>query len=113
MPTTSTRNAPHYLWGNACDGWHLHKSNQLSVIEERMPPNTSETPHKHTKSTQFFYVLDGTATIDLDGQIHQVYAGEGISVEPMIMHQILNKSADDLRFLVVSSPPSHDDRIFQ
>ena len=30
--------AEHYTWGDGCDGWHLVKGADLSVIQERMPP---------------------------------------------------------------------------
>lgn len=33
----SKANAEHYLWGGDCDGWHLVKNQNLSVIHERMP----------------------------------------------------------------------------
>ena len=39
---TSKRNSEHYHWGNNCSGWHLVKSENLSIIEELMPPNTLE-----------------------------------------------------------------------
>jgi hypothetical protein len=29
-------NAEHYNWGPGCDGWHLLKDPELSVIKERM-----------------------------------------------------------------------------
>jgi hypothetical protein len=37
----STENAENYKWGNNCDGWHLLKSDSLSVIQERMPAGTT------------------------------------------------------------------------
>ena len=37
----------HYQWGNNCDGWHLLKRPQLSVIQEHMPPETQEARHYH------------------------------------------------------------------
>jgi hypothetical protein len=35
----STENSEHYQWGNLCDGWHLLKSDTLSVIQEKMRRN--------------------------------------------------------------------------
>ena len=57
MSPTSRANARHYLWGGACDGWHLLAGDDLSVIEERMPPGTAEQRHSHVRARQFFYVL--------------------------------------------------------
>ncbi len=33
MKIVDTLSAEHYLWGNGCDGWHLLKRDDLSVIE--------------------------------------------------------------------------------
>jgi hypothetical protein len=48
-------NAEHYNWSEVCDGWHLVKREDLSVIHEKMPPHTSEIRHYHGKSRQFFF----------------------------------------------------------
>jgi hypothetical protein len=49
--------AKHYVWGQNCDGWHLVKNPQLSVILERMPAGASEVRHFHAKAQQFFFML--------------------------------------------------------
>ena len=33
----SKQNAEHYVWGGKCDGWHLVKNKDVSIIHERMP----------------------------------------------------------------------------
>ena len=65
---TSVNNAEHYHWGDRCDGWHLLNRDDMSVIQERMPARTFEKMHYHKLSRQFFFVLDGTATMDVDGE---------------------------------------------
>jgi hypothetical protein len=37
----SRANAEHYRWGDDCDGWHLVKDADLSVIEELLPSGAS------------------------------------------------------------------------
>ena len=102
--------AEHYRWGEVCDGWHLLKREELSVIRERVPAGTSETRHRHTRSRQFFYVLDGAAVIEVDGVRHALAAGHGLHVPPGAAHQFRNESEADVHFLVVSAPKSHGDR---
>jgi len=63
----SKESAEHYTWGDGCDGWHLVKQPQLSVIHERMPPGTAEVRHYHERARQLFFVLSGTATLEVDG----------------------------------------------
>ncbi len=107
----STKLAAHYVWGEGCDGWHLVRGEALSVIEERMPPGTAERRHLHERSRQFFYVLAGELTLELDGAEQVLKANEGLEVAPGLAHQAFNRGAEDVRFLVVSQPPSHGDRI--
>jgi quercetin dioxygenase-like cupin family protein len=111
MNATSIANAEHYLWGQACDGWHLLATDPLSVIEERMPPGSFEQRHYHRQARQFFYVLDGEATLELDGMTHRLRRGEGLHVPPEIAHQVRNDGMDDVRFLVISTPKAHGDRV--
>ena len=61
MKIISRENAEHYNWKEVCDGWHFIKSDELSVIAEKMPPHTEEDMHFHYKSKQFFYILSGEA----------------------------------------------------
>jgi len=108
---TSIQNAEHYTWGDNCDGWHLLKSDSLSVIQERMPPGTGEQLHFHHKAQQVFYILSGKATFDIVGEVFTVEAGKSIHIPPETRHRILNKGTNDLHFLVISEPKAHGDRV--
>ncbi|HEY6951370.1 MAG TPA: cupin domain-containing protein [Bacteroidota bacterium] len=111
MPdAVNTNNAEHYTWGDGCHGWHLVKTDNLSVIQERVPPGKSEERHVHRKARQFFYVLEGTATFDLGDRVLILHERDGIEVPPNIPHRLRNDSVVDLVFLVISSPKSHGDR---
>jgi uncharacterized cupin superfamily protein len=111
MEPISTGIAEHYLWGEVCDGWHLVRTPALSVIEERMPPGASEQRHRHEFARQFFYVLAGELTMEVDGVVHALTAGVGLEIAPGQAHQAMNRSGADVRFLVVSQPRSHGDRV--
>ncbi len=107
----SIASAPHYRWGDDCDGWRLVTTPELAIIEERMPAGTSEQRHSHRHARQFFYVLEGELTIEIDGTTHTLRAGSGLEVPPHAPHQAVNSSGAAVRFLVISQPPSHGDRI--
>jgi mannose-6-phosphate isomerase-like protein (cupin superfamily) len=106
----SREDAEHYRWGADCDGWHLVKDNNLSVIEEFMPPGAAELRHHHKQAQQFFYILSGEVLIEIEGRAILVRAGSGIRVLPGLKHQIRNPSSAAVRFLVISQPASHGDR---
>jgi mannose-6-phosphate isomerase-like protein (cupin superfamily) len=103
--------AEHYTWGDKCDGWHLVKRDDLSVIHERMPPGTAEVRHYHNQARQFFFVLSGPATLEVGGERYTLEAFDGVEVSPGTPHQMLNESNQVIEFLVISSPKSHGDRI--
>jgi mannose-6-phosphate isomerase-like protein (cupin superfamily) len=104
-------NAEHYRWGHECDGWHLVKDSALSVIEELMPPGSAEMRHQHRRAQQFFYILSGEVLMQVAGKTTSLPAGSGMRILPGMRHQIRNPSATAARFLVISQPPSHGDRM--
>jgi mannose-6-phosphate isomerase-like protein (cupin superfamily) len=107
----SRNTATHYTWGGVCDGWYLVQAAALSVIEERMPPGSSEIRHHHKLSRQFFYALSGELTIEVEDHEYVLRLGEGLEVHPGQKHQAINRGQNDARMLVISQPPSHGDRI--
>jgi mannose-6-phosphate isomerase-like protein (cupin superfamily) len=110
MGITSIDNAEHYIWGGDCDGWHLLKGDDLSVIQERVPPGRFEVKHLHRKARQFFYILSGEATMIIGDEAIRLTAHQAIEIPPGAAHQFRNDSSEEVVFLVISSPKSHDDR---
>lgn len=106
-------NSEAFNWGQNCNGWHLVNTDTLSVIKERMPPGTEEVEHKHSKSQQFFFILQGQATFFMEKEACKVNPNEGIHVQPNVRHQIKNQTNEDLVFLVISQPRAHGDRIIE
>ena len=103
--------APHYSWGDGCDGWRLVRTETLSIIEERMPPGACEVRHYHRGATQFFYVLQGALSIEVDGSERELSQGQGIPIPAGQVHHVRNQSAMAAGFLVVSNPPAQADRV--
>jgi mannose-6-phosphate isomerase-like protein (cupin superfamily) len=107
---TSPVNAEHYVWGEVCDGWHLLKEPDLSVIEERVPPGAGEAQHFHSTARQYFFVLSGRATLQFDGREVSFGSGQGVHVPPGVVHRFVNASSDEVRFIVISAPSTRGDR---
>lgn len=107
----STQNAPHFFWGNQCEGWWLKKEGSFTVIEETMLPETAEVKHIHKLTEQFFYCLSGNLCIELDDTLHILSKNEGLTIYANQPHKVKNTSNKPTRFLVISCPNSHEDRI--
>jgi mannose-6-phosphate isomerase-like protein (cupin superfamily) len=110
MSVVSIETGSHNVWGGNCDGWHLVASSNLSVIQERVPSGSSEVRHLHNRAEQFFYVLNGIASLEVAGTTHVLNANEGFHVPAGVPHTLSNEHEQPLDFLVVSTPPSHGDR---
>jgi mannose-6-phosphate isomerase-like protein (cupin superfamily) len=111
MKAVSTFDAEHYTWGENCDGWHLLKRDDISIIQELVPAGGREVKHFHNISRQFFYILSGTATMRIGGETVILNKGEGMEIPPGAEHQFRNDSEADVSFLVISFPKSHSDRV--
>ncbi len=107
----SIENAEHYIWGNICDGWHLLKRDDISILQERVPAGGVEVTHYHNVSRQFFYILEGEGTMILENREVKLQKGNGLEIAPGVHHQFCNRSQTDVRFLVVSIPTTRGDRI--
>ena len=107
----SIENAEHYVWGEICDGWHLLKQDDMSVIRERVPAGGAEVMHYHNTARQFFYILEGEATMVFEDHEVTMNKGEGIEIEPKVKHQFRNRSNAVVHFLVMSVPSTRGDRV--
>jgi mannose-6-phosphate isomerase-like protein (cupin superfamily) len=110
MTAVSIATAEHYIWGEGCDGWHLLKEPQLSVIRERVPVGKGEVLHVHARAQQFFYILSGRAHMDIEERTVELGPGEGVHVAAGRKHRFRNAGETPVEFLVISSPTTSGDR---
>lgn len=70
----------------------------------RLPPNTANTLHRHVRAEEFFFVVEGTGRIRVDGQTITVPRLGGVWVAPAVLRQIFNDTDSETLWLVVGSP---------
>jgi len=109
--TVSIENAEHYIWGEVCDGWHLLKRDDMSVIQEQVPAGGAEVMHYHNVARQFFYILEGEGTMVFEDREVVLQKGQGLEIQPQVKHQFKNQSSADVHFLVISVPSTRGDRV--
>jgi mannose-6-phosphate isomerase-like protein (cupin superfamily) len=102
--------AEHYTWGAGCDGWRLLNREDLSVIQERIPPGLGEVLHFHTRARQVFFLLEGQLEIEVARKKMMLASGDSLEIAPMQHHRVTNTSNRDAHFLVISSPSTTGDR---
>jgi len=82
-----------------------------SLAEATVPVGQPTERHYHKLSEEFYFILEGQGTMEIDGETREVAPGDAILIPPGAWHQIT--AAQTLRFLCCCAPPySHDDTFF-
>lgn len=82
-----------------------------SLAEATLPAGGATQRHYHKKSEEFYFILEGSGVMEIDGESRQVTAGHAILIPPHAWHQIT--AQDPLRFLCCCAPPyAHEDVYF-
>ncbi len=72
------------------------------IHDDVLPPNTSIGVHTHGNDQEYYYIVSGNGVMTLDGKEHDVAAGDITAVLPGGSHGLANRSANDLRIIVIS-----------
>lgn len=83
-----------------------------SLAEARLPPGASTTGHRHLKTEEIYYVLEGEGTMQIGDDQQPVGIGDAIAISPGAFHQITNTGQTVLKFLCCCAPCyEHDDTV--
>lgn len=83
-----------------------------SLAEASIPKGAETDRHYHKLSEEIYFILEGTATMEIDGEVQEVGPGDGILIPPGTWHQIT--ALNEIRFLCCCAPPyAHDDTYFE
>ena len=100
----------HYQWGDACGGWNLVDEPTLSVKKERMPAGAAEALHYHQYAQQFFFILKGVASFEIEEEKITIAEQEGLHIPAGKKHRLLNEGTNELEFILSSQPSTVNDR---
>ena len=76
-----------------------------SLAEATLPPGGRTDRHHHKVSEEMYYLVEGQALMEIDGEERAVRAGDAILIPVGAWHQITNAGADDMRMIVTCAPP--------
>lgn len=83
-----------------------------SLAEARVPAGGATQRHFHKLAEEFYFILKGSGTMEIDGETRDVGPGDCILIPPGAWHTIT--AGEELRFLCCCAPPySHDDTYFE
>lgn len=80
------------------------KSENLGARLWRLPPKSANTLHKHIRSEEFYFVLEGVGRIRVGDKTLTVPKYGGVLVGPEQLRQVFNDSETDALWLIVGAP---------
>ncbi|AIJ04870.1 hypothetical protein JH146_0019 [Methanocaldococcus bathoardescens] len=89
---------------------NVHGNVKQSLAEAIVPVGSKTLLHKHYKSEEIYYILEGKGLMTLGDEKFEVKKGDTILIPPEIPHKIENIGNVPLKILCCSYPPySHED----
>ncbi len=87
------------FFGTAAGHSQAHSLAQIVI-----PPGKSSLKHYHPVAEESYYILCGTADLELDGETAALSPGDNVVIRAEQIHQIRNAGDVDLVFLAVCVP---------
>ena len=82
-----------------------------SLAEAQVPAGGATQRHYHKLAEEFYFILEGTGEMEIDGEKRGVGPGDAILIPARAWHTITAREA--LRFLCCCAPPyRHEDTFF-
>jgi mannose-6-phosphate isomerase-like protein (cupin superfamily) len=70
----------------------------------RFPPKSANTLHKHIRSEEFYFVLEGIGRIRIEKETLTVPRYGGVLVGPGLLRQVFNDTESEVLWLIVGAP---------
>jgi mannose-6-phosphate isomerase-like protein (cupin superfamily) len=79
-------------------------SENLGARLWRLPPGSASTLHKHIRSEEFYFVLEGTGRLRVGEETLTVPKYGGLLVGPDQLRQVFNDTKEEVLWLIVGAP---------
>ncbi len=79
-------------------------SENLGARLWRMPPKSANTLHKHIRSEEFYFVLEGTGRLRVGDETLTVPKYGGVLVGPEQLRQVFNDTDEEVLWLIIGGP---------
>ena len=84
----------------------IMRAEAQSLAEASLPAGGATTRHWHALAEELYYVLAGSARMEVDGVVREIGVGDCVLIPPGARHRI--EAHTDLRFLCCCAPPYQD-----
>jgi mannose-6-phosphate isomerase-like protein (cupin superfamily) len=97
--TSPTGEVVREIFGKSANGL-----NEFSIAHITIKPNGSGLSHYHPKHYEAYYMLEGIASLTINDKTKQIRAGDTVLLKLNDIHNIENKTKEDVKFIAFCSP---------
>lgn len=90
---------------------YLIQGPRLNFAVVQFMPGQDFQAHYHNVMEENFYILEGTATIVVDGTPHDLKPGQLIHIEPGEVHYVINRSSSVIKMIASLAPYQESDKV--
>lgn len=88
----------------------VHGNTAQSLAEASVPPGAATALHRHARTEELYYLLEGCGRMTLGEHTFEVAPGDTVLIAPSTPHRIENIGDGTLRFLCCCAPAyAHED----
>jgi mannose-6-phosphate isomerase-like protein (cupin superfamily) len=85
-----------------------------TLADARLPAGKSTMPHRHVRTEEIYYILEGRGLMRVGQETAVVGPGDAIAIPPGALHQISNTGSGPLQFLCCCAPGyEHEDTVMK
>ena len=81
----------------------------IEVLHGTLMPGGDASPHAHPGMEQVAYILEGEATVDIEGETAHLVAGDCCYIPADAMHSFKVTGTKPMKVLVIYTPPYGED----
>lgn len=85
---------------------------EQSLAEATLAPGARTRRHYHARTEEIYVVLRGSGRMEVDGDVHDLGAGDAVLIPPGAWHVIQAGEDGELRFLCCCAPAYLDEDTF-
>ena len=86
-----------------------HACRAQSLAEALVEPGAATALHRHRKTEELYFILEGSGEMTLGTRQFMVSVGDTICIAPGTAHRVRNTGAERLRILCSCTPAYRDD----
>lgn len=90
----------------------VHSEGRMSIQDEIWPAGFSVPAHFHKKHAEVFYLLTGKLQWTVNGETHEMGAGDLVYIPPNAVHSVKVLGTDPVRTLMLYEPGGYEEYRF-